>query len=76
MTTLNHYEEPIDIGLIKKLQQVREVGGITDDDRIVFFDPDEPVGLFSAFGHGADDTTFNGIVAANFRAMNPDLVRG
>ena len=76
MTMLNHHEEPIDFGLLQKLRQVRQDGGITDDDRIVFFDADEPIRLFSAFGHGADDATFNGIVTANFRAMNPGLVRG
>ena len=76
MTTLNHHEEPIDIGLLQKLRQVRRYGGITDDDRIVFFAPDEPVSLHSAFGHRADDATFNGIVTANFRALNPGLVRG
>ncbi len=76
MTTLNHHEEPIDLGLLRKLRQAREDGGITDDDRIVFFAQDEPVSLHSAFGHGADDATFNGIAAANFCAMNPGLVRG
>ena len=76
MTTLNHHEEPIDVGLLQKLRQVRQDGGITDDDRIVFFDADEPVSLHSAFGHRADDATFNGIVTANFRALNPGLVRG
>ncbi len=76
MTAQKHHEETIDMQLFRKLQQVREDGGITDDDRIVFFDADEPVRLFSAFGHGADDAMFNGIAAANFRAMNPGLVRG
>ena len=76
MTTLNHHEEPIDLGLLQKLKQVRQDGGITDDDLIVFFAPDEPVSLHSAFGHRADDATFNGIVAANFRAMNPGLMSG
>ena len=76
MTSLNNHEEPIDIGLLHKLREIRQDGGITDDDRIVFFHPDEPVRLFSAFGHGADEATFNGIVTANFRAMNPGLVRG
>ncbi len=76
MTAQKHHEEPIDIGLLQKLRQVRQDGGITDDDRIVFFDADEPIRLFSAFGHGADDAMFNGIVTANFRAMNPGMVRG
>lgn len=73
---MNYHEEPIDLGLLQKLKQVRQDGGITDDDRIVFFAPDEPIRLHSAFGHGADDATFNGIAAANFRAMNPGLVSG
>lgn len=76
MTTLNHHEEPIDLRLLRKLRQAREDGSITGDDRIVFFAHDEPVSLHSAFGHRADDATFNGIVTANFRAMNPGLVKG
>ena len=76
MKTRNHHEEPIDMKLFQELEQIREEGGITDDDRIVFFDPDEPIRLYSAFGHGADDATFNGIVSANFRAMNPGLASG
>ena len=71
MATRSQHEEPIDMRLFQELRQAREDGGITDDDRIVFFDPDEPIRLYSAFGHGADEATFNGIVAANFRALNP-----
>ena len=73
MTTRNHHEEPIDRQRFKEVRRMREDGGITDDDRIVFFDPDEPVRLYSPFGHAADAHTFNGIAAANFRAMNPGL---
>ena len=76
MTERNQNEEPMDLRLFQKLQQVRENGGITDDDRIVFYHPDEPVRLYSAFGHRADDRMFNGIVAANFRALNPGPVSG
>ena len=76
MTERKHHEEPMDMRLFQKLQQVRKGGGITDDDRVVFFHPDEPVRLYSAFGHGADDKMFNGIVAGNFRALNPGIVTG
>ena len=71
MKARKHHEEPIDRQLIQELKQAREDGGITDDDRVVFFAPDEPIRLYSAFGHGADDKMFRGIVAANFRALNP-----
>ncbi len=76
MKARKHHEEPIDRQLFQELKQVRERGGITDDDRVVFFAPDEPIRLYSAFGYGADSKMFNGIVAANFRALNPDLVTG
>ena len=76
MTERNHNDEPMDMRLFQKLQKAREDGGITDDDRVVFFHPDEPVRLHSAFGHGADDRMFDGIVAANFRALNPRPVSG
>ena len=76
MTARKQKEEPMDMQLLQELRQAREDGGITDDDRIVFFHPDEPIRLYSAFGHGADDRMFNGIVAANFRAMNPGMVSG
>ncbi len=70
-----HFEQdnPVDLTLFRKVREMRQEGGIGDDDRIVFFDIDEPISLFSAFGHGADDDVFNGIVAANFRALNPGL---
>ena len=76
MKARKHHEEPMDMRLFQELKQAREDGGITDDDRVLFFHPDEPIGLYSAFGHGADDRMFNGIVASNFRALNPDLVTG
>lgn len=76
MTQRKHHEEPIDRQLFQELKRARQEGGITDDDRVVFFHPDEPVRLYSAFGHGADDKVFNGIVAANFRALNPGLAMG
>ena len=76
MTERKHHEEPKDLQLFQELKRARQEGGITDDDRIVFFNVDEPVRLYSAFGHGADDATFNGIVAANFRALNPGLASG
>ena len=72
MMTDFEQDEPVDVALLRRIQEMRQKGGIGDDDRIVFFDPDEPIRLFSAFGHGADDDTFNGIVAANFRALNPE----
>ena len=74
MKARKHQEEPIDRRLIQELKQAREHGGITDDDRVVFFHPDEPIRLYSAFGHGADEEMFIGIVAANFRALNPGLL--
>lgn len=76
MKARNFREEPIDRQLIQELKQAREHGGITDDDLVVFFHPDEPVRLHSAFGYGADEEMFNGIVAANFRALNPGLASG
>ena len=69
-----HSEESMDKRLLQELRRAREDGGITDADRIVFFAPDEPIRLHSAFGHGADDKIFRGIVAANFRALNPGLL--
>ena len=36
-------------------------GELYSEDRIV---------LYSAFGHGADSATFNGIATANFRGYN------
>ena len=62
-----------DLVIVRKLQAARDTGYLQDDDRVVFFAPEEPVGLFSAFGHGADDRTFNGIVTADFRGLNPGL---
>lgn len=73
MKARRHHEEPIDRQLFQELKRARQDGGITDDDRVVFFHPDELVRLYSAFGHRADDAMFNGIVAANFRALNPGL---
>ncbi len=74
MKARKHHEEQMDMRLLQRLKQVREDGGITDDDCVVFFLPDEPIRLHSAFGHGADDEMFKGIVAANFRALNPGLL--
>ena len=76
MKARKHHEEPTDRQLFQELIQARQDGDITDDDRVVFFAPGEPIRLYSAFGHGADDKMFNGIVAANFRALNPGLVTG
>lgn len=76
MKARKRHEEPMDMRLFQELKKAREDGGITDDDRVVFFAPDEPIRLYSAFGHGADARMFNGIVAANFRALNPGLVNG
>ena len=76
MKARKHHEEPTDRQLFQELKQARRDGDITDDDRVVFFAPGEPIRLHSAFGHGADDKMFNGIVAANFRALNPGLVTG
>ena len=39
MKARKHHEEPIDRQLIQELKQAREHGGITDDDRVVFFAP-------------------------------------
>ncbi len=66
-------QEPVDLNLYRRLKEMRRTGRISDADRVVFFAPDEPVRLYSGFGHGADDETFNGIAAANFRALNPGL---
>lgn len=74
MKARRHHEEPMDMRLLQRLKQVREDGGITDDDRVVFFAPDEPIRLHSAFGHRADDKMFSGIVAANFCALNAGLL--
>ncbi len=76
MKARKHHEDPIDRQLFQELKRARQEGRITDDDRVVFFAPDEPIRLYSAFGHGADDEMFKGIVAANFRALNPGLVIG
>ena len=65
--------EPIDLGIMREVRDLRDAGVTSDNDRIVFFAPDEPIRLHSAFGHGADNETFNGIVAANFHALNPRL---
>lgn len=66
-------EGHIDLAAFREAQEMRRRGEISDDDRVMFFAPDQPVRLYTAFGHGADDTMFNGIVTANFRALNPGL---
>ena len=52
MKARKRHEEPMDMRLFQELKQAREDGGITDDDRVVFFAHDEPIRLYSAFGHG------------------------
>ena len=66
-------DEPVDVGLWEMVKSMRRNGDTKDTDRIVFFEPDEPIRLYSAFGHDADDVMFKGIVAANFAALNPGL---
>ena len=66
-------EEHIDLAAFREVQEMRRRGEVSDDDRVMFFAPDEPVRLYTAFGHGADYEMFNGIVTANFRALNPSL---
>ena len=66
-------EEHIDLAAFREAQEMRRRGEASDDDRVMFFAPDEPVRLYTAFGHGADEATFNGMVTANFRALNPGL---
>ena len=63
----------IDLAAFREAQEMRRRGEICDDDRVMFFAPDEPVRLYTTFGHGADDAMFNGIVTAHFRALNPGL---
>ena len=63
-----------DLDILRVLEQRRRDGMASDDDRVVFFAPGEPVSLYSAFGHSAGDRTFNGIAFANFRALNAGLV--
>ena len=66
-------EEHVDIAAFREAQEMRRRGDVGDDDRVMFFAPDEPVRLYTAFGHGADGAMFNGIVTANFRALNPGV---
>ncbi|MCY4580754.1 MAG: hypothetical protein OXD31_17140 [Chloroflexi bacterium] len=73
MATHTGVEEHIELAAFRRVQQRRQRGEIGDDDRVVFFAPDEPVRLHTAFGHGADDAMFEGIVTANFRALNPGM---
>ena len=73
MTTQIGAEERIDLAAFREVQEMRRRGEVSDDDRVMFFAPDEPVRLYTAFGHGADCEMFNGIVTANFRALNPRL---
>lgn len=73
MTTQIGAEEHIDLAAFREVHEMRRRGEVSDDDRVRFFAPDEPVRLYTAFGHGADYEMFNGIVTANFRALNPSL---
>lgn len=73
MITQTGRGEQIDLAAFREMQEMRRRGDVTGDDRVVFFAPDEPVRLYSAFGHGADDAMFNGIVAANFSSLNPGM---
>ena len=72
MTTQIGAEEHIDLAAFREARDMRRRGEVSDD-RVMFFAPDEPVRLYTALGHGANDATFNGIVTANFRALNPGL---
>ncbi|MDE2688553.1 MAG: hypothetical protein OXI16_13800 [Chloroflexota bacterium] len=73
MAIENGAEAHIDLAVFREVQQMRRRDAISDDDRIVFFAPDEPVCLYTAFGHGADDAMFKAIARANFRALSRGL---